>query len=311
MNTFELTGSVEERPAQAWPDVNTLLAGATERYVQGERWTHRVIERGAGEPLLLYHGVGGHAETYARTLEALSKHFHVFAVDALFHGGSSKEGFDLAGMYDLLTEGVIDLIDALGFDSVHFEGESMGAMIGASLALEHPDRIRRMVLSAGFYLLQTVRTDFAKSTASTSDLGARSRAAVLDPTFENVQRRMQWLVHDPNSMTDDIVAVRQRLYSDPEVNASMRRVFNLEGERFGTYLYHWPYTEDDLRGWKPETLVLWGEHNPGWGPDFGAYCADLIGGDFYVVRDAGHWPQWEKPDEYAQVLIEFLTRPST
>jgi len=56
-----------------------------------------------------------------------------------------------------------------------------------------------------------------------------------------------------------------------------------------------------------DALVLWAEHNPGHGPDFGEYCADLIGAKFYNVMGAGHWPQWEKPDEYSQVMIDFLT----
>ena len=34
----------------------------------------------------------------------------------------------------------------------------------------------------------------------------------------------------------------------------------------------------------------------------------MIGADFYPFADAGHWPQWEKPDEFNAVLTQFLTR---
>lgn len=306
-NTFALGTAPVERPRTAWPSVLEELGGATERMVQGRQWTHRVFEAGSGQPLLMYHGIGGHAETYARTIRALSRHFHVYSVDALFHGRSSKDGFDLAAMYDLLADGFIDLIDALGYSSVHFEGESMGAQFGMNVGFRFPERVDRMVLSAGFYLLKVSRTDFPTAVKTAADLGVLSARAVTDPTFENVQRRMQWLVADPERMTDDIVALRRELYLDPEVNRAMRQVFNLDGDGgFGPHLYKWDYTEADCASWKPETLVLWGEHNPGQGPEFGAYCADLLGARYYTIPDTGHWPQWERPDEYSQLLIEYL-----
>ena len=40
--------------------------------------------------------------------------------------------------------------------------------------------------------------------------------------------------------------------------------------------------------------------------EYGEYCADVIGATFYEFVDAGHWPQWEKPVEYVQVITDFL-----
>lgn len=307
VETFHLHSPVEERPLTAWNTVAEELAGTQTRIVQGARWRHRVIEAGSGPPLLMYHGIGGHAETYARNLRALSAHFHVYAVDALFHGRSSKDGFDLPRMYDLLADGFIDLVDALGHSSVNFEGESMGAMFGVDVAMRYPERIDKMVLTSGFYLLKTPDATFTPARGATKNLGELSEAAVTKPTFENIKRRMQWLVSQPERMTDDIVTIRQELYQDPEVSESMRRVFNLGSGPFSHGLYDWEYTVQDLRGWKPKTLVLWGQHNPGRGPEFGEYCAEQVGAQFYVFDDSGHWPQWEQPDEYNQVLIQFLT----
>lgn len=299
---------VVERPLPAWGSVAAELAGAEVVYVTGQRWQHRVVRAGStGPPLLMYHGIGGHAETFARNVRALSQHFRVHAVDAVFHGFSGKEGFELASMYDLLAEGFLDLVDALGFPSVHFLGESMGAQMGATIAVHHPERVDRMVLNAGFYLNQPTRSDFAPSGRSAANLGELSARAVTDPTTENISARLAWLVTDPARITTDIVSVRQAIYSTPEVNASLRRIFNMEAGTFGPHLYELGYTHADLAGWKPETLVLWGEHNPGHGPDYGEYWADVIGARFYRFSDAAHWPQWEKPDEYNAVVRQFLT----
>ena len=51
---------------------------------------------------------------------------------------------------------------------------------------------------------------------------------------------------------------------------------------------------------------MYGEFNPQLGPDYGEYGADLIGAKFYEVKGTGHWPQWEKPDEYTEALLSFL-----
>ncbi|MEU4650143.1 alpha/beta fold hydrolase [Nocardia fluminea] len=305
---FEPRESVQERPLEQWGSIAAELAGAEIGIVRGRRWEHRVISAGrSGPPLLMYHGIGGHAETYARNIQALSRHFRVHAVDAVFHGFSSKEGFELATMYDLLAEGFIDLIDALGYSSVFFEGESMGAQFGATAALRFPERIDRMVINAGFYLNKPDRDGFAPAARSAANLGELSAKAVTDPSFDNVRNRLRWLVSDPTRVTEDMVSVRSRIYSRPEINDSMRKIFNLDHGAFGPHLYDVDYDLAQLRTWKPETLVLWGEHNPGHGPDYGAYWAETIGAAFYEFRDAGHWPHWEKPDEYNAVVTQFLT----
>lgn len=301
---LKLKSPVKERSRSDWSTIAVELLGAESRIVQGERWYHHVVEKGDGPPLMLYHGVGGHAETYARTLPQLAEHFHVYAVDSLFHGFSSKEGFDRAQQQNLLADGFVDLVHALGYDKVDYEGESMGAMTGFVIGFRYPELINKMVLNTGFYLLKTSKTDF-KPNPSRGELGPLSQAAVLDPSYENIEARLHWLVAETDSITEEMVRIRQRLYQDPQINASMRNVFNV-GAEFDPTVIEFPYTEADCARWSIPSLVLWGEQNPGRGPDFGEYCADLIGAKFYNIKGAGHWAQWEKPDEYTAVMLEFL-----
>ena len=45
--------------------------------------------------------------------------------------------------------------------------------------------------------------------------------------------------------------------------------------------------------WTPEALILWGDHNPGLGPDYGEYCADIIGARFYELScDRARFARW-------------------
>src|SRR5207302_1488551 len=61
---FQLSKPVRERPRSEWATIAVELLGAKTEIIEGERWHHRVIHKGDGPPLLMYHGIGGHAETY-------------------------------------------------------------------------------------------------------------------------------------------------------------------------------------------------------------------------------------------------------
>jgi pimeloyl-ACP methyl ester carboxylesterase len=308
MHQLTLTREPRPRPLADWPSVAVELLGTQTRIVRGERWHHRVIEAGeGGEPLILIHGIGGHAETYARNMHNLARAgFHVYAIDALFHGYSSKEPYRDEARAALQAEGVLDLVDALGHERVHIEGESMGATIAFEYGMAYPERTRGIVFNTGFADVHFTRTDFATN-AGGGAIAELSLRSILEPSFETMRARMEWLVAAPGRMTAEMVAIRQRLYEDPDVLASMKRMYRV-GKSFHT-LPRW--TEEEVATFPARSLVFWTEKNPGDGPEFGRYIAGLLpDAGFYCMADAAHWPQWEKPEEHDQVLIDFLLGPS-
>ncbi|HWO67258.1 MAG TPA: alpha/beta fold hydrolase, partial [Umezawaea sp.] len=55
------------------------------------------------------------------------------------------------------------------------------------------------------------------------------------------------------------------------------------------------------------TLLLWTEHDPTGGLDEADMLLEwLPDARLHVIADAGHWPQWEKPDEYLRAHHDFL-----
>lgn len=77
-------------------------------------------------------------------MDALNPYFQVLRYDIRGHGNSDAP----SGAYtlELLAQDVIRLLDALGMDRVHFVGLSMGGMIGQSLAVNNPDRLKSLTL---------------------------------------------------------------------------------------------------------------------------------------------------------------------
>ena len=98
-------------PQSIWVD----LMGATVHTVEGVRYRTRVIEAGAGESLILIHGVGSSAEIFARNIMNLAQHFHVYAIDALYHGYSSLEPYDSEYRVERQAEAVIDFMEKNNF----------------------------------------------------------------------------------------------------------------------------------------------------------------------------------------------------
>lgn len=109
----------------------------------------RVIEAGAGAPLLLIHGVGMRAEAWGPQVAALSADNHVIAVDLPGHGESDP----LPAVPDLpdYVAWAARVILALGIGPVSVAGHSMGSLIAGGLAIERPDLVRRVALLNGVH----------------------------------------------------------------------------------------------------------------------------------------------------------------
>jgi pimeloyl-ACP methyl ester carboxylesterase len=280
------------------------LMGAQVRFL-GSDYRTRVIEAGDGPPLLLIHGVGGHAEAYSRNIARLGASARAMAIDLLWHGYSSKPPYVDGADIPAYAAQILDLLDTEGIDKVDLEGESLGGWVGMYLALNHPDRLNRLILNttAGIGWRPGVIPERSKEAREA--LASRSMAAIDAPSRETIRKRLEWLMATPDRVTDELVEVRYALYSDPAIQSSLRSVFQ---NAFGAgSAARATIPEDDLGRIATPTLVLWSEHNPGTGPDVGRMIAERIpGAQFVSIADAAHWPQWEQPETHDRLIAAFL-----
>ena len=282
------------------------LLSAQTRYYEGKFRT-RVVEAGEGEPLVLVHGVGGHAEAYARNVVRLGQAgFRAMAIDLLWHGLSGTPEFDPETYCLQFSDQIVDLLDVIGAGKCHIEGESLGGWVAMSTALRYPDRVDRIVLNTTAGVRWNEQSQVRVDNAGGRDaLIERSLAAIQDPNPETVRRRLEWLMASPDRVTGELVDLRMKLYSMPEVNRALEGVFRNGlgiGKDRNQYL-----TEEQVASIKHPTLVFWSDKNPGAGPDVGERIAKLIpGSQYYCMADAAHWPQWEHPEEHDRVIASFL-----
>jgi len=103
-----------------------------------------ILEAGTGDPVIYVHGVVTTSNIFPKYLAAYSPAFRGIAVDLRGYGDSEKP----AGGYTIkqFSKDLITLADTLGIDKPVWVGVSMGGMILQQLALDHPERVRALVL---------------------------------------------------------------------------------------------------------------------------------------------------------------------
>jgi esterase len=149
---------------------------------------------GAGSPLVMLHGLSGHARTWDHAAAALSDQYHVLALDQRGHGDS-----DWAPRYGLrpMAEDLLGFLDALDLREVTLMGLSMGGLVSFVFAAAHPERVSRMVImDIGPEIASAGSVNVANSLAakdifsSEDEAFAQARAANPRPTDAALRHRV-------------------------------------------------------------------------------------------------------------------------
>lgn len=244
--------------------------------------------------LLMLHGVGGHAEAFARNFQSHGEHFWTVAIDLLGHGWTDKPDVD----YEIrnYADHVLAVIKALGRNTAMISGESIGGWIATYIAVHHPGVIERLVLNtAGGW------TAHPEVMARLKKL---SNQAAQDPTPDFIRQRLEFLMYDKSTVHDDLVETRRRIYAQPGFGETMKRIMCLQEMEIRRRNM---ITEAQYRSIKTPTLVIWTSHDPTATPEEGKQISEMIPGARYVVMNkSGHWPQYEDPDVYNRIELDFL-----
>lgn len=257
----------------------------------------RYIEAGgstADEAVVFVHGTGGHLEAFTRNLLPHAEHFRTLALDMVGHGFSSKPDHD----YEIrhYVRHLLDFLDATGVARAHLHGESLGGWIVAQFAIDHPERVASLTLNTAGGL----NTD----PAVMQRVYSVTMKAVAEASLQTVRARLEWLMHDPARVTDDLVELRYRIYTQPGFLKAMEHILCLQNMdiRMRNVL-----TDESLTRITAPTLIVWTDHDPTAPVATGERFQKAIAGSRLVIMDdCAHWPQWEKADAFNALHIDFL-----
>src|SRR6266480_4778145 len=168
-----LAERIYHRPRETMIDLvraGMLLAGMREETCNLAGVTmHYYCAGRRGTPVVLIHGLGSSAETWAALMPLLSKEFLVYAPDLPGFGKTplAPEGTNIS-IHVLYLE---RFLDVLGYPRVTMVGNSLGGWIATRFAVEHPERVNRLYLLNGAGLIPTC---VLRATSKMREVGHRT-----------------------------------------------------------------------------------------------------------------------------------------
>jgi pimeloyl-ACP methyl ester carboxylesterase len=223
---------------------------------------------GSGPPLVLLHGLSGSSRWWARNIAPLAQHFEVHTVDLAGFGRSRGAGpFQLAAAAAQMA----GWMEQIGIERAAVAGHSMGGLVAAELAADHPQRVERLVLVA-----------------------AALPALRLAP-FETPADLIRGLPYLPFSFLE--------LLLPDLIRAGVPTVVSALAELLSADI------RGKLTQITAPTLLVWGDCDPlvplrqAWQLARLVPCHELA-----IFKHVGHNPMWERPESFNQLLVEFLAQ---
>lgn len=271
------------------------IAEKKERLVNGHRIAY--LHAGAGEPLLLVHGITTYSFIWQKLLPRLTAHYEIFAPDLLGCGDSDKP---LTESYALTAhaERLLDFTRALGLDRFHYIGHDLGGGIGQIMAVRAPEKLIDLTL------INTVAYDFwpvQPITAMRTPIVRQFIMASLDfGTFQLIVRRG---MYHKERVTPELM----EQFTRPMSTAEGRKAF-----------LHFAHCLDnrnlqDIADRLPElpmpVLIVRGSADP----YLSSAIADrlhreIAHSQLVHIRTGSHFLMEDEPEQLGDILINFLTK---
>ena len=159
---------------------------------------------GSGEPLLLMHGNNESIVSFDKQIPELSKSYMVIALDSRGQGNSTSDSTKLT--YELFADDVNKFLDYLNIKQANVLGWSDGANVALILALQHPDKIKKLAVMAAVL--------YNNSTSIPVEVNATIQKQLTEMEQQNVSkldmnyRLKKLLLTEPNIDPDSLSNIK-------------------------------------------------------------------------------------------------------
>lgn len=262
-----------------------------------------VAETGEGPVLVMLHGGGPGASgvsNYHQNLPALAKHFRVVMPDQPGFGDSYRPTVDdLAerSITEITVDALHQALDALGIDTFHLLGNSLGGAAAIAMAQTRPERVTGLVLMApggGWLPFGPTPTEGQKEMFRYYNGGG--------PTEKKMAAFIRTMVFDHKQFGEDVVRARYEASLD-ESHIAFYHSYNAAFARRGGMDPLWR----DLHKITAPTLLLWGRDDRTITLDGAQLMLKQIRDvQLHVFGRCGHWVQLERQHEFEELVTGFL-----
>jgi pimeloyl-ACP methyl ester carboxylesterase len=250
---------------------------------------------GEGDPVLLIMGFGGDHLAWAMQMADFAARHRVIAFDN--RGVGQSDAPDAPYTTRMMADDALGLMDALGVDSAHVLGVSMGGMIAQELVLARPDRVRSLHLACTFgrpdpYMLA---------------LNSAWREMRIGLGRESTLRTLGLWLFSPTTYAERpelIEALLQNSLANPYPQSLIG--FLRQGEAVAAH-----DALERLGAIRCPTLVSVAEDDILVPPRFAReIVARIPGAELRTIPAAGHGYFLERPDLFNELSLEFIARSS-
>src|SRR5215510_1293832 len=245
---------------------------------------------GHGEPVLLIMGLGATLELWHRVTPMLSGTYRTILFDNRGAGRSDAP----PGPYSIpqMADDALAVLDAAGATTARALGASMGGMIAQELALNHPERVRALILGCtapGGKASVLAEREVTAALASRVTLPPHDAARVMVPyTYD---------ASTPRERVEEDIAIRERtLISNDAFNSQYQAIRS------------WPGTIDRLGALTMPVLVIHGETDRLVPPENGRILARAIPhSKLVMIPNASHIFFTDQPETSKDAILQFLS----
>jgi pimeloyl-ACP methyl ester carboxylesterase len=255
----------------------------TDEVVEVAETKLRLLRGGQGEPLLILHGAGGN-RGWLQYLQTLAQHFQVYVPDHPGFGKSDQPEW-IASVPDLACFYLWALED-LGLSRVRVMGFSLGGWLAAEMAVMCPHLVERLVLVGAAGIKPTH--------GEITDIFLLSPAEMTAKMFYDSKQAPEY----------------EQLYGQPptpEEQDLLTRNREMAARITWKPYMHDPRLPSLLRRLRMPTLIVWGRQDALVPVNCGELFQQNIQASRLVIMEhCGHVPQLERPQEFVNIVSEFL-----
>ena len=167
---------------------------------------HYFIEKGHGFPLILLHGNGEECGYFQGQMDELSNDYHVYAIDTRGHGKTPRG--DRPFSIRQFADDLLGFMDAYQIGKAHLLGFSDGGNIAMVFAMNHPERVERLILNGANLDARGVK----RKVQIPIEIGYRM-ARWFAGRSDSARRHAEMLglmVNDPDVKPEELAAIRAR-----------------------------------------------------------------------------------------------------
>lgn len=270
-------------------------------YIQVDDARLHVRRRGVGPTIFLLHGSFSSLHTWNEWENELSKSFSTISLDLPGHGltGPNESGIYTTDYYSSL---LFSLADTLHIDTFYVAGNSMGGNIAWHMALNNPERVKKIILINAAGYSSSVSDTIQKSAERPFIFKLLSNSIIaniftqLTPRFFFKQNLKQVYGHPKGITEEQVDRYYQLMLREGNRKATLQRLKQIN--RYG---------HGNISQIKTPTLIIWGAKD-NWIPVSHAYGfkESIPNAEMVIFPEAGHIPMEEIPQETSKSVIRFL-----